>query len=80
MLYFLMMLHCIKYIYINKGKYKLINQISNIIYSSLISSIINIIIKYFSLTEINIIEMKNNKEKDINIKKCLKIKFILFFI
>ena len=69
-------------IYINNGKYKLINQISNIIYSSLISSIINIIIKYFSLTEINIIEMKNNKEKEkiIKNKKCLKIKFILFFI
>ena len=69
-------------IYINKGKYKLINQITNIIYSSLISSIINIIIKYFSLTEINIIEMKNNKEKEIinKNKKCLKIKIILFFI
>ena len=64
-------------IYINNGKYKLISQISNIIYSSLISSIITIILKYFSLTEINIIEMKNQKkEKNIN----LKIKFILFFI
>ena len=69
-------------IYVNKGKYNLINQISNIIFSSLISSIINVILKYFSLTEKNIIEMKFNKEKEnnITIKKCLKIKFILFFI
>ena len=70
-------------IYIDKDKYDFIYQISNILYSTLISSIINIIIKYLSLTEMNIIEMKNNnneKEKNIKIKKCIIIKLILFFI
>ena len=69
-------------IYINEGKYIFIYQLSNILYSTLISSIINIIIKKLSLSEINIIEIKNNKEKEKNInkKKCLIIKFNLFFI
>ena len=70
-------------IYINKGKYNFIYQIPNILYSTLISSIINIIIKYLSLTEKNIIEIKKNyknKEKTNQIKKCIDIKFILFFI
>ena len=69
-------------IYIDEGKDIFICQLSNILYSTLISSIINIIIKNLSLSEINIIEIKNNKEKEKNInkKKCLIIKFKLFFI
>ena len=70
-------------IYIDKGKYDFIYQISNILYSTLISSIINTLIKYLSLTEINIIKMKRNiskKEKNMKIKKCLTIKCILFFL
>ena len=69
-------------IYIDEGKYNFIYQIPNILYSILISSIIDKIIKYFSLTETYIIEIKNNKEKEknINIKKRLIIKFIIFFI
>ena len=69
-------------IYINEGKYIFIYQLSNILYSTLISSIINIILKNLSLSEMNIIEIKNNKEKEKNInkKKCLIIKFNLFFI
>ena len=70
-------------IYIDKGKYNLIYQIPNILYSSLISTIISILIKYLSITEKNIIEIKNNKneiKKSLNIKKCLNIKIFLFFI
>ena len=69
-------------IYIDEDKYNFIYQIPNILYSILISSIIDKIIKYFSLTETYIIEIKNNKEKEknINIKKRLIIKFIIFFI
>ena len=67
-------------IYIDKGKYDFIYQLPSILYSTLISSIINIIIKSLSLSEKNIIEMKNtNKANIIEIKKCLKKKFILFF-
>ena len=47
-------------IYIDKGKYDFIYQISNILLSTIISIIITTIIKYLSLTETNIIEIKNN--------------------
>ena len=68
-------------IYIDDGKYNIIYQIPIIIYSSLISSIINIIIKYLSLVDKDIIEFKKQKCKiKDNIKKRLKIKFLLFFL
>ena len=68
-------------IYIDDGKYNIIYQIPIIIYSSLISSAINIIIKYLSLVDKDIIEFKKQKSKNNdNIKKRLKIKFILFFL
>ena len=69
-------------IYKDKGKFNFIYQLLNILYSTLISSIINIILKFLSLSENKIIEIKNNDKKDnINkIKKCFKIKFILFYI
>ena len=68
-------------IYIDKGKYSFIYQIPFIIYSTIISSVINSIIKYLSLSENNIIEIKTNKKVEINvIKKCIKIKIILFFV
>ena len=68
-------------IYIDKGKYSFIYQIPFIIYSTIISSIINGIIKYLSLSENDIIEIKTNKKVEMNvIKKCIKIKVILFFV
>ena len=69
-------------IYIDKGKYDFIYEIRNIIYSTLISSIIGVIVKYFSLSENNIIELKNSidEQKNDRIKTCIKIKIILFFI
>jgi hypothetical protein len=68
-------------IFIDKGKYNFIYQIPIILYSSLISSIINIIIKYLSLSEKNVIEIKKNKNAKFNeIKKCIKIKIILFLV
>ncbi len=69
-------------IYKDEGKFNFIYQLPNIVYSTLISSIINIILKFLSLSENKIIEIKNNDKKDnINeIKKCFKIKFILFYI
>ena len=71
-------------IYEDYGKYNFIYQIPNILYSSIITSIINIIIKYLSLTEKNIIEIKKEKknieEKSNKILKYLVIKLIIFFI
>ena len=68
----------------DEGKFNFIYQIPQILYSVIISSLINIIIKNLSLTEKNIIEIKKNKNDVINksawILKCLTIKFIIFFI
>jgi len=71
-------------IYEDQGNFNFIYQIPNILYSSLITSFINSIIKFLSLTEKNILELKNAKynifEKSCKLLKCLIIKFILFFI
>ena len=71
-------------IYEDKGEYNFIYQIPNILYSTIITSLINIIIKYLSLTEKEILEIKNEKNflKDkiyTNLKKMSK-KLIIFFI
>ena len=73
-------------IYKDKGAYNILYQIPQIIYSSLISSIINILLKALSLSDKDIIRIK--QEKNIKnslklskeIKKCILIKFIFFFI
>ena len=76
-------------IYEDKGIFNFIYQLPKIIYSTIISSIINIIIKYFALSEKNILKLKKSikemKGKSIEevINKtidCLKIKFNVFFI
>ena len=71
-------------VYIKKGVYNIIDLIPQIIYSSIICSIIKVIISYFSLTEKNIIETKKSKEanseKIVKLFKFLFIKFILFYI
>ena len=72
-------------IYLDEGHFNFIYQISQIIYSSLISAVISILIKYLSLSEKSIIEMKNEEkieELELIVKKLvksLKIKFMLFF-
>ena len=71
-------------IYIDKGTFDLLFQISKIFYSSIISSFIMIIIKLLSLSEKNIVKIKkeknNIKEKGEKLLKCLNIKFIIFYI
>ena len=72
-------------IYEDKGKFNLLYQIPKIVYSTIISIIINSLIKYLSTTEKDIIVFKKNQKEDINNKKlkllnCLVIKFIFFFI
>ena len=76
-------------IYEDEGKYDLINQIPKILYSNIICTVINIIAKTLSLSQKDILKLKNHKkgEKGENlqkkakkIKKCLFVKFILFYI
>ena len=70
----------------DKGQYNLLFQIPQILYSSVISVIINYLLRMLSLSEKNILFLK--KEKNSNeaiengkaIEKCIIIKFIIFFI
>ena len=70
-------------IYIDSGSFNFIYQIPQIIYSFLISNIINFIIEFFSLSEDTIISIKT---KNLNLKQrnkiisYMKTKFCIFFI
>ena len=73
-------------IYIEEGEFNFIYQIPIIVYSSLISGVINTIIKYFALSESIIIEIKHKKvikdferiRKEMHNK--IKCRFALFFL
>ena len=71
-------------IYEDQGSFNFIYQIPQILYSTIISSLINILIKYLSLSEKNILEIKNEKnnilEKANKVLKCLINKFLIFFV
>ena len=72
-------------IYEDKGFFNIIYFIPIIIYSSIICSIINIIMKKIYLSQNNILSIKYEQNmnilnaKLINIVKCLIVKFICFF-
>ena len=67
-----------------EGAFDILNELPKILYSSLISSVANIIIVILALSENNILQLKNsNKKIDKSVKmtkKILKIKFMFFFI
>ena len=68
-------------IYIDKGEYNFVYQLPQIIYSTIISSLINLLIKNLSLTEKVFINIKNHKSKKVRKDiVCLQIKLIIFFI
>ena len=73
-------------IYKDNGIFDILFQIPQILYSTVISAIINIILKTLSLSEKNILEIKQEKdyakvvENSKKIEKCIIIKFIIFFI
>ena len=73
-------------IYEDKGNFNIIYQIPQMLYSTLISTLIKFIIEKLSLTEKDIIEIKQEKNSDKSIKimnktlKIIKLKFIIFFV
>ena len=73
-------------IYEEKGKYNFIYLLPHISLSFLISHILSSIIKYIFLSERNICQLKKEKnadkaiDKQDNILRCLKIKYICFFV
>ena len=78
--------HMLHKIYEDRGKFNFIYVLPRMIYSVIICSIINIILKILVLSQNNILEIKNVKNKDklsnkiINVVKCLRIKFFLYFL
>jgi hypothetical protein len=72
--------------YEEKGNYNFIYQIPQILYSTIISTVTNMVLKKLSLSQNDILQIKKNldiqkaKEESQNIKKCLKIKFFVFVI
>jgi len=72
-------------IYKDGGSYNLSYLFPLIVYAFLISYYINVIIKYFSLSERNLLELKNEKSiKKTNnlvprVLRCLTIKYISYF-
>ena len=72
--------------YEDKGKYNYLYQIPKILYSTIISAITNLLLKKLSLSQKDISKLKHNldinkaKESSENIKKCLKIKFMIFIL
>ena len=73
-------------IYEDEGSFNFIYQLPQIIYSSLISMFLNILLQLLALSEKNIVKFKKKKLKEnldkrmTNLKKILKIKFLLYFI
>ena len=72
-------------IYKNNGKYDFFFQIPRIIYSSIISSIINVVVKLLALSEKELLSIKKKnfreaKEYSQKVKKRIYIKFIIFFL
>ena len=73
-------------IYEDEGKFKIIYQLPQIFYSSIISIFLNTILKLLALSESDIISFKQDKNKEnvneraIKLKDKLKIKFVVFFV
>ena len=73
-------------IYDDNGEYDFIYQIPKILYSNLICTVINLIVRFLSLSEKDILKIKiirkneNLEQKAKNIKQCLKIKFVFYYL
>ena len=72
-------------IYSSNGSFNIFNQLSKILYSSIISIFIQQILKLLCLSENNILKLKKINQSSIAIQKsktlanCLMIKFIIFY-
>ena len=71
-------------IYVDKGQYNFFYQIPQILYSSIISSVITVILKYLSLSQKSVIKIKQINEfndmvqKYFLLLKNFKFKLIIF--
>ena len=71
-------------LYIDYGKYNFIQQIPQIIYSTIVSQMIQVFVCYLSLTDKHYYQIKNLNIKSpsliLDIVKCVHLKIIFFFI
>ncbi len=73
-------------IYKDEGVFKILYQIPQILYSSILTGVISFILRNLSLSQNNILKVKQKKnildakQKSIQILRCLKIKFVIFFL
>ena len=73
-------------IYEEQGKFQFLYQLPQIIYSFLISSVLNIPLNILVLSDDDILKLKNDKsnnnleQKEKTLLKKLRIKFLLYFI
>ena len=72
-------------VYEDQGNYNILWRIPQILYSSVISSVIHTILKFLSLSQLDILNFKKDKSLDEamnkakKLNKCIKIKFCIFF-
>ena len=73
-------------IYVDKGTFNFIYQLPQILYSSIISAVLNSLLKLLALSEDYILNLKKNKDnknidqRNAELNKKLKIIFLFFFI
>ena len=74
-----------KHIYKEEGRYNLLYQIPQVLYSTIISSVMTYILKVLSLSQNDLIKIRRESDKSKakklanNCIKCLKIKLYAFF-
>ena len=70
--------------FLDYGRYNFIQQIPQIIYSTLVSQLLEVFLCYLCLTDKHFYQIKNlgdnNKYRILSIIKCIKIKLSVFFI
>ena len=73
-------------IYQDEGEFNFIYQIPQILYSSVLSAVLNIVLKSLALSEQNVLSIKHCKfidkikKKAKAAKRCLKLKFSIYFV
>ena len=70
-------------LFLNYGKYDFVQQIPKIVYSTIISQILDVFLSYLTMTDRHIYEIKNFGEitiRTFKIFRCIKIKLIIFYI
>ena len=74
-------------IYVEQGKFNILYQLPQIIYSAIISAVLNMLIQLLGLTEDNILKYKDDKsplqnwnQKYNKLRTIIRVKFILFYI